>query len=51
MGVGRADDHPAMDFGDRLDNLNPAALQIDPADGQGHQLAPPQPGEVGFSWT
>lgn len=31
-----------MDFGDRLDNLNPPALQVDPAGGQSHQLAPRQ---------
>jgi hypothetical protein len=32
MGLRRADDHPAMDFGDRLHNLNPPALQVDPAE-------------------
>jgi hypothetical protein len=33
-----------MDFGDRLDNLDPPALQVDPASRQGYQLAPPQTG-------
>jgi hypothetical protein len=33
-----------MDFGDRLDNLNSAALQANSASGQCHQLAPPQTG-------
>jgi hypothetical protein len=44
MGLGRADNHPAVNFGDRFDDLDPAPGQVDPAGGQGHELAPAQAG-------
>ena len=44
MGLGRADDHPTVNFGDRFDDLDPAPGQVDPAGGQGHELAPAQAG-------
>ena len=31
MGLGRADDHPTVYFGDRFDDLDPAPGQVDPA--------------------
>ena len=37
-----SDEQPV--FGDRLDNLDTPAFQVDPASGQGNQLAPPQTG-------
>ena len=44
MGLGRTDDHPTVNFGDRFDDLDPAPGQVDPAGGQGHELAPSQAG-------
>jgi hypothetical protein len=40
MGLGRAYDDPTVNFGDRFDDLDPALGQVDPAGGQGHELAP-----------
>jgi hypothetical protein len=44
MGFGRADDHSTVNFGDRFDDLDPAPGQVDPAGGQGRELAPAQAG-------
>jgi hypothetical protein len=44
MGLGRTDDHPTVNFCDRFDDLDPPPDQVDPAGGQGHELAPPQAG-------
>ena len=44
MGLGRPDDHPTVYFGDRFDDLDPASGQVDPAGGQGHELAPAEAG-------
>jgi hypothetical protein len=44
MGLGCADDHPTVNFGDRFDDLDRAPGQVDPAGGQGHELAPAQAG-------
>jgi hypothetical protein len=44
MGLGCADDHPTVNFGDRFDDLDPAPGQVDPAGGQGHELAPAEAG-------
>ena len=44
MGLGRANDHTTVNFGDRFDDPNPAPGQVDPARGQGHELAPAQAG-------
>ena len=44
MGLGRPDDHATVNFGDRFDDLDPAPGQVDPAGGQGHELAPAQAG-------
>jgi hypothetical protein len=39
-----AEDHPTVDFGDWLDNLDPAASQVEAAGRQGHHFAPSQAG-------
>jgi hypothetical protein len=44
VGLGCADDHPTVDFGDRLDDLDPAASKVEAAGGQGHHSAPSQAG-------
>ena len=45
MGLGRADDHPTVNFGDSLRRpRSGVACQVDPAGGQGHELAPAQAG-------
>jgi hypothetical protein len=44
MGLGRAYDDPTVNFGDCFDDLDPAPGQVDPAGGQGHELAPAQAG-------
>jgi hypothetical protein len=45
MGLGCADDHATVNFGDRFDDLDPAPGQIDQAaGGQGRELAPAQAG-------
>ena len=44
VGLGGADDDFAVHFGDRLDDLESASQEIDPAHGQRDELAPPEAG-------